>query len=91
MYTSAQLSTSGNPVPLVLTSPALKRARGLAFDAAGNLWVGNLANYRLVRINAADPTGGGSPKPAAELTGYSQFGFGIPAFDPAPTSLPTNP
>lgn len=204
MYTSAQLSTSGNPVPLVLTSPALKRARGLAFDAAGNLWVGNLdfhnllmfapdkltaggmqtpsrtlespaftmplgggyvaglafdqdgnlwvsnytartlllfspsklaggtqnpdktvtpavinpdgngpgglaldkqgnlwvtytasaanlANYRLVRINAADLTDGGSPKPAAELTGYSQFGFGIPAFDPAPTSLPINP
>jgi hypothetical protein len=53
-YSVADQAVTGSPTPgVVLTSPALANPSGLAFDAAGNLWVASEGNGSVVKFNAA--------------------------------------
>jgi sugar lactone lactonase YvrE len=70
-YDSSQLRTSGSPDPAaVLTSNAgsLRDPTGLAFDAAGNLWVANLVGQTVLAFSPAALSTGGSLAPAIVLS-----------------------
>jgi uncharacterized protein (TIGR03437 family) len=45
--------TSRNANPSGVTSTSMREPRALAFDAAGNLWVADTGNHRVLRFNAA--------------------------------------
>ena len=76
-YDAADLATSGSPSPsIVITDDGggdLDFPNTLAFDAAGNLWVGCHFSDKLLRYDAGQLTASGSPTPAVTL---SDDGFG---------------
>jgi sugar lactone lactonase YvrE len=80
-YSPAQLETSGFLTPSVVIStngPSLQIPTGIAFDADGNLWVGNLGNANLVSFSRSQLATTGSPTP--NITISSNAGsLGIPA------------
>ncbi len=81
-FAPTQLAT-GSPTPTVTISPngtpSLSRPGGLAFDAAGNLWVANLTSTTVVRFDAAQLAApGGSPTPAATIASGSFASSGGP-------------
>jgi sugar lactone lactonase YvrE len=65
-FTASQLSTSGSPTPHVVIGAvdnSLLTQTGIAFDALGNLWVGNFGNHTIVSFSATQIAAGGSPVP----------------------------
>lgn len=70
MYATGQLAASGSPEPTVTLATSgqstLFNPRGLAFDAAGNLWVANRYGP-VVKFTPAQLRSSGAPKPAAAL------------------------
>ena len=70
-YTPSQLENSGSPTPAVTlsaTKGSLLFPCALAFDRAGNLWVGNEAGTNVVEYGASQLTASGSPTPAVTLS-----------------------
>lgn len=70
-YTSAQLATSGSPLPDVVLSAtdlSLVNPAGLAFDAAGNLWVANIGGRTLASFSPNHLSRTGSPAPDVLIT-----------------------
>ncbi|HEY6474681.1 MAG TPA: hypothetical protein VIY26_17430 [Acidimicrobiales bacterium] len=71
-YTPAQLATSGSPAPaVILTGSVLNDVQGVAFDAHGNLWVGNCLSANTANLSEYTPAqfaSSGSPTPAVTLT-----------------------
>ncbi|HRN54713.1 MAG TPA: hypothetical protein PK788_14555, partial [Gemmatimonadaceae bacterium] len=71
-YAASQLASTGNPLPdrtigifgLDCVSPG-----GLAFDAAGNLWLSLGCQGRVVRLTAAQLAGSGTATPTVQITG----------------------
>ncbi len=101
MFTPSKLQAGGTQTPDKSVSPNVStpNASGpgsLTLDKAGNLWVtygsnaANIADHKIVRINASDLTDGAAPKPAAELNGYQYISLGGLAFYPIPAGLPIN-
>ncbi|HYH96351.1 hypothetical protein [Hyalangium sp.] len=83
---AASLGTSGTKAAdITLNDGPLEggfpRARALAFDASGNLWVSVAFNDKIVRYTREQLTTGGSPTPTVEITGLDGP-LGL-AFDPA--------
>lgn len=71
---ASALGTSGQKTAdITLTGGPLEggfpRARALAFDPAGNLWVSVVFNGKIVRYTPAQLAAGGSPTPDVQLTG----------------------
>lgn len=65
-YTAAQLAASGSPPPDVVLGAnerSLQNPAGLAFDAAGNLWVANTGGRTLAAFTPAQLAIGGTPAP----------------------------
>src|SRR5207237_8409485 len=64
-YTAAQLAVSGSPPPaFVLTAAdSLLNPTGIAFDAAGNLWVTNNGRSNLLAFTPAQLAGTGPLEP----------------------------
>jgi sugar lactone lactonase YvrE len=70
-YSAAQLEASGSPAPQVVLSAnqsSLANPSGLAFDAAGNLWVANLGTETIVSFGQAQLAATGSPAPRVTLS-----------------------
>lgn len=70
-YRAAQLEASGSPAPAIVLSasgPSLANARGIAFDAAGNLWVANSAARTIVAFSPAQLAASGTPTPRVVLS-----------------------
>jgi len=70
-FTSTQLAASGSPTPpVVISAPgsALTRPVGLAFDAAGDLWVSNSTPNTVVEYTPAQLIGTGDPAPTVKLS-----------------------
>jgi sugar lactone lactonase YvrE len=70
-FTASQLATSGNPTPAVTLSAnagSVAFPGGLAFDAAGNLWVANEDDSSVVEFAASQLTSSGSPVPAVTIS-----------------------
>ena len=91
-FTPAQLATTGTPVPhVVLSSNAgsLSIPAGLAFDAAGSLWVmggtGLLEKFASTSLGAT-----GAPAPNVTLRFTNRILFWSVAFWPKPAGLPLN-
>ncbi len=83
-YTVAQQQTGGAIAPAVAVSGTLQAPEGLAFDAAGNLWVADNETGTVIQYTAAQLAASGSPTPAitisiAGLTAgdYSPLGVAI--------------
>lgn len=67
--TTAQLATGGAVTPaVIITGPALSQPAGLAFDRAGDLWVGNSHNSTVVEFTANQLAATGSPTPVVTLS-----------------------
>lgn len=87
-YAPSQLAASGSPTPAVVvaaTAGSLSRPTGLAFDAAGALWVANQGNDSVVAFGSEKLGASGAPEPDVVITSTSGrlFGpFGV-AFDQA--------
>jgi sugar lactone lactonase YvrE len=85
-YSATQFDASESPVPdVVLTAngTSLVNPAGLAFDAAGNLWVTNIGNRTVVSFSPADLAATGSPAPRITLAAKDKS-LGLPtglAFD----------
>jgi sugar lactone lactonase YvrE len=85
-YSPAQLAASGSPAPVVVLSAAngsLADPLGIAFDAAGNLWVTNNGDETIAAFTAAQLAASGSPEPQIRLTtnhGTARIPVGL-AFD----------
>ena len=77
MYSPSQLATGGATAPAVAItddgSHSIDCPAGIAFDAAGNLWVSNDANT-VVRFDAGQLASDGSPTPSATIAGSSLGG-----------------
>lgn len=70
-YTPAQLAAAGTPAPAIVLSAvgaSLANPRGIAFDAAGDLWVANAANRTVVSFTAAQLAASGAPAPHVVLS-----------------------
>lgn len=70
-YSAAQLEASGSPAPAIVLSAngsSLSGARGIAFDAAGNLWVANSAARTIVSFSPAQLAASGAPAPRVVLS-----------------------
>lgn len=63
---AADITLKGGPL-----EGGFPRARALAFDASGNLWVSVGFNDKIVRYTPDQLTVSGSPTPAVELTGLN--------------------
>jgi hypothetical protein len=61
---AADISLTGGPL-----EGGFPRARALAFDPSGNLWVSVGFNDKIVRYTPEQLAAGGSPTPGVELTG----------------------
>jgi sugar lactone lactonase YvrE len=72
-FTPSQLAASGSPSPTVTLSStasgSLDSPQGIAFDAAGDLWVANHANNSLVELAPSQLTSTGTPTPTSTVTG----------------------
>ena len=88
-YSGSKLTASApNPVPdVTLRSPSYWYPAGLAFDGAGNLWVADSANNKLLRFNREQLSQDGMPVPAVTLANSApRVPLNFPndlAFDPA--------
>ena len=70
MFTSQalkDLKNNGSPAPAVVIS-GLARPEGMAFDKAGDLWVANEDDGRLLGFSPGQITSSGSPTPAKAIT-----------------------
>lgn len=70
-YTAAQLAASGSPAPqVVLSEPAntVAKPAGIAFDAAGNLWVAFTNSETIGAFSPAQLAASGSPVPSIVLS-----------------------
>lgn len=70
-YRAAQLAASGSPAPAIVLSAngsSLANARGIAFDAAGNLWVANSGARTIVAFSPAQLAASGAPAPRVVLS-----------------------
>jgi hypothetical protein len=70
-YTPSQLVSSGNPTPAVTISAnagSLGEPSGVAFDASGDLWVGNVSSNTLVDYTPSQLAASGSPTPAVTIS-----------------------
>ena len=71
-YTPAQLSTSGAASAAVVLSanatPSLLTPIALAFDASGDLWIGNLGSSTVVEFTPSQLTASGSPTPTVTIS-----------------------
>jgi sugar lactone lactonase YvrE len=83
-YSKAQLAGGGTQTPLVtLTADAqdsLKGPTGVAFDAAGDLWVVNSESDSIVEYTPGQLAQGGAQTPAVTLTANSSQSLAIPYF-----------
>ncbi|HMG12521.1 MAG TPA: NHL repeat-containing protein [Gemmatimonadaceae bacterium] len=73
-YSRAQLATSGFLDPQVVISSSatsLASPTGIAFDAGGNLWVGNTGNQTVVSFTPAQLAATGTPVPHVVLSSNS--------------------
>jgi sugar lactone lactonase YvrE len=80
-YSPAQLAASGAPTPQIVISsngPSLASPAGIAFDAAGNLWVGNIGNQTVVAYSPVQLAVTGTPAPSVVLS-PNAGSLGIPA------------
>jgi sugar lactone lactonase YvrE len=69
MFSPAQVSSSGSPVPaVILSSDSLYTPVGLAFDSANNLWVSNYLGNTVVMFTPAQRASSGTYDPAVVLT-----------------------
>ena len=94
MFSANELVTSGDPTPAVILRPSsgsLASPAGLAFDASGNLWVGNLTGSTVVEFTASQLVSSGSPTPNATISGSSLAHAAGLAFDPHAAALPVRP
>lgn len=66
-YGSNVLRSSGAPTPAD-TIGGLTKPNGMAFDAAGNLWVANERSHNIDMYSPAQLAAGGDPTPARTLT-----------------------
>lgn len=66
-YGSNVLRSSGAPTPAD-TIGGLTKPDGMAFDAAGNLWVANESSHKIDMYTPAQLAAGGDPAPARTLT-----------------------
>jgi sugar lactone lactonase YvrE len=86
-FSEAQLDTSGFLVPRVVISAlaaSMATPSGIAFDADGNLWVGNIGNQTVVAFSPAQLAATGTPAPTVVLSanaGSLSIPTGL-AFDP---------
>ena len=86
-FSEAQLDTSGFLVPRVVISAlaaSMATPSGIAFDADGNLWVGNIGNQTVVAFSPAQLAATGTPAPHVVLSanaGSLSIPTGL-AFDP---------
>jgi sugar lactone lactonase YvrE len=83
-YNHLQQQTAGVLEPnIVITTngTSLQHPSGLAFDAAGNLWVGSLTNDVIESFTPAQLAVSGSPNPNVTLSGESIAGPVSLAFD----------
>jgi hypothetical protein len=85
-FTPEQLEVSGTPLPAVTISD-LAAPGGLAFDAAGSLWVAN-SGSTVVAFAPEQLTAPGSPDPRVVLSGFESINLGFLAFYPPPRGLP---
>jgi streptogramin lyase len=70
-FSVSQLASSGSPTPAVTvgaSSGSLNAPVGIAFDASGNLWVGNALGNTLVAFNPSQLAANGTPTPAVTLS-----------------------
>lgn len=86
-FAAAQLTTSGSPTPAVVigaTAGSLDVPSGVAFNAAGSLWVTNIGTNTVVEFTPAQLAESGTPTPAVTLSanGQSLATPRAPAFDP---------
>ena len=83
-YSKAQLAAGGVQMPLVtLTAGAqgsLHGPTGVAFDAAGDLWVANSESDSIVEYTPGQLAVGGAQTPAVTLTANSSQSLAIPYF-----------
>jgi sugar lactone lactonase YvrE len=70
-FSEDQLATSGFLAPRVVLAAiatSLMNPAGIAFDADGNLWVGNVGNQTIASFSPAQLTATGSPVPHVVLS-----------------------
>ena len=68
-FTPGQLTSSGAPTPAVTISRTTAGSLGLAFDAAGDLWVATFdVDNTLVEYTPAQQASSGTPTPAVTLS-----------------------
>ena len=70
-FSAAQLETSGFLAPEVVISAlaaSINNPAGIAFDAEGNLWVGNVSNQNVIAFSPAQLATTGSPVPRVVLS-----------------------
>ena len=84
-FTPAQLATSSTPTPAVTISSsgaaALSGPWGVAFDASGDLWVGNYGGDNLNEFHPAQLAASGSPTPAETISSSGLSGTSGLSFD----------
>lgn len=85
-YNHVQQQTAGVTEPNIVISTngaSLQHPSGMAFDAAGNLWVGSITNSRIDAFTPAQLAASGSPTPAVTISsnGTSLSGPVSLAFD----------
>lgn len=87
-FTPAQLSTGGVVTPAVVlganATPSLSTPIALAFDASGDLWIGNLGSSTVVEFTPSQLNASGSPTPTVTLSANATLSLSGPegmAFD----------
>lgn len=92
-FTPNGLTSVGAPSPaVVITTPAIELAEGLAFDNSGALWMADNQRNVLVRYLPAQLVASGSPTPAVTISAKSGS-LVLPAwlaFSPHGMGLPIN-
>lgn len=82
-YAPGQLAASGAPEPAVVLASngsSLQTVRGVAFDAAGALWVASWSTNTVVKFRPEDLGTSGAPDPVVTLTGVGTYPLRV-AFD----------
>ena len=73
-FSTSQLASGGSVSPVVVLSASLEslnEPQGIAFDAAGNLWVANFSN--VVKFASGDLQASGNPTPSVSVSGFSEL------------------